>query len=97
MRRIGLSMPAPNLPKLIKAMDGQFMALECLFIWPRMEDNTNLMIPPTFQAPHLGMLSLVHTALLVGSPLLTTTIGLSSLELSNIPLTAYFHLSYLVE
>ena len=97
VRRIGLSMPAQNLLKLIKAMDGQFTALERLFIWPLTEDNTNLMIPPTFQAPHLGMLSLVHAALSVGSPLLTTTIGLSSLELSNIPLTAYFHPSYLVE
>jgi len=96
VRRIGLRIQASKLPKSIKAMDGQFPVLERLFIWPWTEDNTNLVLPTTFQAPHLGQLSLHYVALPVGSPLLTTTNGLSSLELWGMPLLAYFHPSYLV-
>jgi len=96
MHRIGLAMPALNLLKLIEAIDGQFPALERLFIWPQTRDDMSLMIPPTFQALHLGMLSLSYAALPVRSSLLTTTTGLTSLKLSNIPLSAYFHPSYLV-
>jgi len=96
VRRIGLRMQASKLPKFIKVMDGQFPVLERLFIWPWTEDNTNLVLPTTFQAPHLGQLSLYCAALPVGSPLLTTTDGLSSLELWDMPLPAYFHPSYLV-
>jgi len=96
VRRIGLRMQASKLPKFIKVMDGQFPVLERLFIWPGTEDNTNLVLPTTFQAPHLGQLSLYCAALPVGSPLLTTTDSLSSLELWDMPLPAYFHPSYLV-
>ena len=98
VRRIGLRIPAPKLPKFIKAMDGQFPVLERLFIWPWIKDgdNTDLVLPTTFQAPHLGQLSLYSAVLPVGSPLLTTTDGLSSLELWDIPRPAYFHPSYLV-
>jgi len=96
VRRIGLRMPAWKLPKFIKAMDGQFPVLERLFIWPWTEDNTNIVLPTTFLAPHLGQLSLYGVTLPVGSPLLTTTHDLSSLELWDMPLPAYFHPSYLV-
>ena len=98
VRRIGLQMPTPDLLKFIKAIDGQFPALERLFIWPQTQDDVSLAVtlPTTFQAPHLGMLSLSHAALPVGSSLLTTTIGLTSLELSTIPSSAYFHPSYLI-
>ena len=95
LRRIGLVMPAQNLPKFIKAIDGQFPVLERLFIWPQtQDDDVSLMLPTTFQAPHLGMLS--TSALPVGSFLLTTTFGLTSLELYEIPLSAYFYPSNLV-
>ena len=97
VRRIGLVMPAQNLPKFIKAIDGKFPILERLFIWPRnQDDDVSLTLPTTFQAPHLGQLSLYYAALPVRSSLLTTTFGLTSLELSNIPLSAYFQPSYLV-
>jgi hypothetical protein len=91
-------MPAPNLPKFIKAMDGQFPILERLFIWPQtQDDNVSLTLPTTFQAPHLGMLSIFYIALPVGSSLLTTNFGLILLEMLNIPPSAYFQPSYLVE
>jgi len=97
VRRIGLSTPAPNLLKLMNGIDGQFPALERLFIWPRTKDDTSLMIPPTFQAPHLGMLSLSHAYLPLGSALLRTTVGLLTfLVLLDVPLSAYFQPSYLV-
>lgn len=96
VRRIGLSMPALGLVKVIKAMDGQFPVLERLFIWPWTRDYVDLMLPKTFQAPHLVMLSLSYAALSTGSPLLTTTIGLTLLALWDIPLSAYFHPSNLV-
>jgi len=98
VRRIGFRMPAPNLPKFIKAIDGQFPILERLFIWPQtQDDDVSLTLPTSFQAPYLGMLSICYTALPVESSLLITTLGLISLELSNIPLSAYFQPSYLVE
>jgi len=96
VRRIGLGMPAPNLPKLIEAIDGNFPALERLFICPRTKDDTSPVIPPTFQAPHLGMLLLCHACLPLGSPLLRTTVGLTFLVLMDVPLSAYFEPSYLV-
>ena len=96
VRRIGLRMPAPNLLEPIKAMDGQFPALERLFIWPRTQDDTSLILPTTFQASHLGMISMSYATLPVGSPLLTTTVGLAFLSLWDMPLSAYFQLSYLV-
>lgn len=96
VRRIGLWMPAPNLLNPIKAMVGQFPVLERLFIWPRVEHNMNLILPTSFQAPHLRMLGLTCVALPTRSLLLTTTVGLVSLSLWDIPFVAYFHPSYVV-
>jgi hypothetical protein len=96
VRRIGLRMPAANLPKYIKAMDGEFPILERLFIWPPDQEDISWVLSKTLQAPHLGQLSLYHAALPAGSLLLTTIVGLTSLEPRHIPLSGYFPPSYLI-
>ena len=95
VRRIGLGMPPPKLLKFLKAMDGQLPPLERLLIWPRTKDGTSLMIPLTFQAENLGILSLSHAYLPLGSALLGNTVGLMSFVLLDVPLSAYFQPSYL--
>lgn len=89
-------MPLPKLLKFLKAMDGQLPPLERLLIWPRTKDGTSLMIPLTFQAENLGILSLSHAYLPLGSALLGNTVGLTSFVLLDVPLSAYFQPSYLV-
>ncbi|KAI0247554.1 hypothetical protein BJV78DRAFT_910103 [Lactifluus subvellereus] len=94
VHHIFLHLPAPKLRKIIKTMDEQFQfpILERLYIWSRIEDDTSLVLPlpRTFQAPHLRQLDLRRAALPIGSPLLTSTVGLVTLELDDIPLSAHF-------
>jgi hypothetical protein len=82
----------PNLGKYIKVMDGQFPILERLYI----SSKTALVLPVTFQAPNLHRLGLKTVSLPIGSPLLTTTTGVTYLHLSDIPESAYFPPSYLL-
>ncbi|KAH9981810.1 hypothetical protein BJV74DRAFT_887316 [Russula compacta] len=91
VRRIRLWMPIPDLRKLIVAIDEEFPVLEYLYIDPQTRDDTGLMLPKTFQAPHLRHLILENFAFLIGSPLLATTLGLVTLSLERIPRSAYFH------
>ncbi|KAH9987617.1 hypothetical protein BJV74DRAFT_493713 [Russula compacta] len=86
---IRLSIPDPHLRKLIMAMDGQFPNLEYLNITPPRHD-TSLILPKTFQAPHLRGLVLKNFALLSISPLLTTATSLITLSLRRIHLSATF-------
>ena len=78
--RISLWMPAPNLQKLITAINDEFPILEFLSIGPPTKHNTHLILPSTFQAPQLRLLYLRHFASPIGSPLLTTAVGLSVLQ-----------------
>ncbi|KAI0247382.1 ankyrin repeat-containing domain protein [Lactifluus subvellereus] len=86
--RIGLSMQGQNLQKLIMFMDKEFPVLERLLIvsWSK---GVNLTLPNTFQAPHLRRLVLLDAGLPKTSPLLTTTTGLVTLLLANIPESTY--------
>jgi hypothetical protein len=93
---ITLYLPAPKLRKIITTMDKQFPILERLYISSPTEDDRSLVLPRTFQAPHLRHLYLWHAALPIGSPLLTTTVGLITLVLGNIPPSAYFSPSNLL-
>jgi hypothetical protein len=95
-RRIRLVMPTPKLLELMKAMDKEFPMLESLSIVSRTEDSTDLVLPTTFDAPHLCRLKLLHTALPVESPLLTTTVNLVILLLIDIPPHTYFHPDHLL-
>jgi len=89
--RISLEMPVPSLQKLITAINDEFPILEFLSIQPPTKHNTHLILPSTFQAPQLRILALEHFASPIGSPLLTTAVGLSRLRLYWIHPSAYPH------
>ena len=91
VRRIRLRMSVPDLQKLVMAIDDEFPLLEHLYIMANVRDDTSLTLPGTFQAPHLRHLILESFALPIGSPVLTTAVGLVTLSLNNIPLSSYFH------
>ncbi|KAH9964017.1 hypothetical protein BJV74DRAFT_799698 [Russula compacta] len=90
VRRIRL-MGVPWLPRLIMAMGKEFPILEFLYISPPAICNTSLTLPGTFQAPRLRHLILADFAFPIGSPLLTTTVGLVTLSLPQIHPPAYFY------
>jgi hypothetical protein len=81
--RIRLKIPqaVASLQKLITAIDGEFPVLEFLHIGPPEKHNTRLILPSTFEAPHLRHLALYHLASPIGSRLLATAIGLVRLFL----------------
>jgi len=89
--RISLEMPAPSLQKLITAISDEFPILEFLSIAPPTKHDTHLILPSTFQAPQLRFLFLKHFASPIGSPLLTTAVGLSTLSLRWIHPSTYPH------
>jgi hypothetical protein len=96
VRRIGLSVPAPSLLRLITAIDEEFPMLERLFISPRTIPTTSFSLPESFHAPHLRHLVLSRVSIQIGSPLLTTAAGLVTLKLACIPSSGYFDPSYLL-
>ena len=81
VRRIYLSMPVPNLQKVVKAMADQFSMLEHLIIIPPPMHDTHLVLHATFSAPQLRELELNHLTSPIGSPLLTTAVSLVTLRL----------------
>ena len=93
VRSIRLEIPVPSLQKAIKAIDDEFSILECLVVGLLSKQNTSLVLPKTFQAPHLRHLFLSNFAFPIGSPLLTTApaFNLVSLCLNNIIPSAHFH------
>ncbi|KAI0247551.1 hypothetical protein BJV78DRAFT_909918 [Lactifluus subvellereus] len=91
---IRLNLSTPKLRKIITTMDEQFPILERMYIRPWIDGS--LVLPRTFQAPHLRHLFLRSAALPIGSPLLTTTVGFVTLRLEDIPSSAYFSPSYLL-
>jgi hypothetical protein len=82
----------PNAGKFLTVMDDQFPALEHMYI----HSWTEVDLPVTFQAPNLRHLVLSMAFLPIGSPLLTTAVGLVTLELLGIPASAYFPPSYIL-
>jgi hypothetical protein len=95
--RISLRMPAPSLQKVITAISDEFPILEFLSIGPPTKHNTHLILPSVFQAPQLHILFLEHFASPIGSPLLTTAVGLSTLTLLWIHPSAYPHPDQLLQ
>jgi F-box-like len=83
----------PNVGKLVSVMDDQFPILERIHItW-----TEEVVLPVTFQAPNLRHLKLWTASLPIRSPLLTTSAAaLVTLELLNIPASAYFPPSYIL-
>ena len=72
VRRIRLQIPVLDLETLVVALDEEFPMLEYLAIAPPVTYGTSLMLPKTFQAPHLRHLMISNTAFFRGSPLFTT-------------------------
>ena len=91
VRRVRLQMPwisAPNLQKLVMAIDEEYPVLEYLIL--ESPKKAALMLPETLQAPHLRHLVLTGFTLPTGSRLLTTAVSLVTLALvMNLP-SAYF-------
>jgi hypothetical protein len=79
--------------KFVTVMGGQFPILERMHItWTK-----EVVLPLSFQAPNLCHLKLRTASLPIRSPLLTTTAAaLVTLELLNIPASAYFPPSYIL-
>jgi hypothetical protein len=94
VRRICLELPASTLRKLILVMDELFPNLERMYVWCRPDEPTIPVFPGTFQAPNLRHLLLVTASLPIGLPLLTTTAGLVTLKLGEIPASAHLTPNY---
>ena len=90
VRRLRLRIPIPNLQKVLLTMDDEFPMLEYLYIGSLIKHNMSLVLPKTFQAPHLRHLLLVNFAIPIQSPLLTPAVGLVTLSLDWIHPSAYF-------
>jgi hypothetical protein len=99
IRRVRLRMDVATLRKLtvaIKvAIDGVFPSLEYLIIiHPSKENSTAMMLPETFQAPHLRQLVLGG---FVPPRVLATTVGLVTLVLSMDHPSTYIHPNTLLQ
>jgi len=81
---------APTLLKFVVAFDGEFPMLEYLFLRPPNKVNTILVLPETFQAPHMRHL-LLNNFILPASLLLTPGMGLVTFSLMWILPSVYFH------
>ncbi len=99
VRRIRLETPVLNLRNLLIVIDEEFPILEYLFIAPTdlKSLNMGLILPNTFQASQLRHLILMGFAFPIGSPLLTTTVGLVTLSLLSLPSSSYFHPNELIQ
>lgn len=71
-------------------MDSEFPMLEYLCIGTTIGNHSGLILPKTFQAPHLCRLITIGVVRTVRSPILTTAAGLIMLSLVHIPRSAYF-------
>jgi hypothetical protein len=93
VRRISFSMPTQKMRKAIAAMDGQFPVLERMYIISR--TASEVVLPVTFQAHNLCHLILMPVCIPIRSRLLTTTTGLVTLSLLDIPVSTYLPPNYL--
>jgi hypothetical protein len=91
VRRIRLEMPLLNLQKLVPAIDEEFPMLEYLYIVPPTKCDSWLILPNTFQAPHLRHLVLLNFNFSIASPLITTSTSIVTLSLQYIPQSAFSH------
>ena len=101
IRRVRFLMPIPKLQKfinIIMAINEEYPVLEYLIMAPPMGNpSSTLMLPETFQAPHLRHLSLRGFVLPTGSRLLTTSVGLVMLCLHMEHPSAYFQPNTLLQ
>jgi hypothetical protein len=84
VHRVRLFMPVTGLQKLIAVMDEEYSILEYLIIEPLSEDGSTILVfPETLQGPHLRHVALACFSPPIGSRLLTTAVGLTTLCLFN--------------
>ncbi|KAF8467930.1 hypothetical protein DFH94DRAFT_848132 [Russula ochroleuca] len=85
VRRVRLEMRLPKLKRIAMVIEEEFPVLESLIMahWPMVATHASmaLMLPETFQAPHLRHLLLSGFVLPIGSRLLMTAVGLVTLAL----------------
>ena len=99
VRRVALQAPPSSFRILFEPMNKLLPRLEDLsLLSTAMEDDQEigLDLPETFQAPNLRRLSLHGIGLPKGSPLLSSTIALSTLSLTHIRDSPYFSPGHLV-
>ncbi len=95
--RIRLLMPVASLQKVIATIDDEFPVLAFLQISAITKHNTRLVLPSTFEAPHLRHLALDFVASPIGSRFLVTAIGLVSIFLRWIHPSTYPHPNHLLQ
>jgi hypothetical protein len=97
IRRICLGLPTSSLQKLTMAIDDEFPMLEYMLMAPPAKHNAQLTIPSTFQAPQLRHLFSEHFTSPIGSPFLTSAVGLVTLALRWIHPSTYPHADHLLQ
>ena len=90
IRSLVLHLPSSTLHKLLKPMEGPFLILEHLSLSFTDDEITGLILPKTFMAPNLRHLTLVGVGLPKRLSLLSSTVSLVSLTLTNIRASGYF-------
>ena len=96
VRRIVLHIPPPTLQSCLTLMDEAFLTLERLSLSSIVDEISSLIVPKTFLAPNLRHLTLNGVGLPKRLQLLTSTISLVTLALTNIRVSGYFRPRLLV-
>jgi hypothetical protein len=96
--RVRLRAPVASLQKFNAALDDEYPILEFLLIQLPIEDKSTILIfPETLQAPHLRSLNLIGFALPIECRLLTTAVGLVTLNLHMVHPSTYFQPNTLLQ
>ena len=96
VRHIVLHIPPSTLQRCLMLMEGPFLILERLSLSCKIDDILGLILPKTFLAPNLRHLTLIGVRLPKRLRLLSTTISLVTLVLTNIRTPGYFRPRLLV-
>ena len=90
VRHIDLHLPPSILQKFIMLMDEPFSMLEHLSLSSTTKEDTSVVLPKTFLAPNLRHLTLLGIDLPQRLRLLSSTVSLVTLVLTNIRASGYF-------
>ena len=96
VRRVDLTAPSLSLSMWLEPMNKVFPRLEILSLLSTTIGETNLMLPGTLQAPGLRSLVLHGVGLPRGLTFLSSSITLSTITLTHIGASCYFHPGQLV-
>ncbi|KAH9037016.1 hypothetical protein EDB84DRAFT_1481771 [Lactarius hengduanensis] len=97
VRRVVLSIPSVSLHRLLVLMDGSYPILQHLCLSSTSQEvDAGLILPRTFMAPNLRYLNLLGISLPTKLPLLSSTVALVTLTLTNIQSSGYFLPKHLV-